>query len=103
MIGANLQRLDRRGKAVGGPSGTMWTAGFDPAQPPYDFRYTSGRPAREGREVIVERGWARERGLTLGDTIPVSRRQGGPSSVSSASSRSRAACPSAGQASPVSR
>ena len=49
----------------------MWTAGFDPAQPPYDFRYTGGRPAREGREVIVERGWARERGLTLGDTIPV--------------------------------
>ena len=71
MIGANLQRLDSRGKAVGGPSGTMWTAGFDPAQPPYDFRYTAGRPAREGREVIVERGWARERGLTLGDTIPV--------------------------------
>ncbi len=71
MIGANLQRLDSRGKAVDGPSGTMWTAGFDPAQPPYDFRYTAGRPAREGREVIVERGWARERGLTLGDTIPV--------------------------------
>jgi putative ABC transport system permease protein len=71
MIGANLQRLDGSGKAVQGPGGTMWTAGFDPANPPYDFRYASGRPARSGREVIVERGWARDRGLGLGDSIPV--------------------------------
>jgi putative ABC transport system permease protein len=71
MIGANLRRLDDHGKAIGGASGTMWTAGFDAADPPYDFRYQAGRAARSGREVIVEQGWARDRGLRLGDGIPV--------------------------------
>ena len=50
MIGANLQRLDRRGKAVGGPSGTMWTAGFDPASRRTTSATRQGvRPGRAAR------------------------------------------------------
>jgi putative ABC transport system permease protein len=72
MIGASLRRLDGDGRAIRGAAGQMWVAGFDPSQAaPYDFRYVQGRPMRAGDEIVVERSWAADRGLHLGDRIPV--------------------------------
>ena len=70
MVGASLRRLDRTGRPIKGAKGEMWVAGFDPkGAPPYDFRYVEGRPMRSGNEVVVERNWARDRGVRLGDAV----------------------------------
>ena len=70
MVGASLRRLDRTGRPIKGAKGEMRVAGFDPkGAPPYDFRYVEGRPMRSGNEVVVERNWARDRGVRLGDAV----------------------------------
>src|SRR5215218_9654853 len=71
MIGSVFVRLRPDGRPVRGSAGQMWVAGFDPADPPYDFRYVAGRAVRSGREVIVERNWARDRDVALGDRLAV--------------------------------
>jgi putative ABC transport system permease protein len=50
----------------------MWVAGWDPTQAsPYDFKIVQGRQISGGQEVIVERNWARDRDLGVGDLLRV--------------------------------
>jgi putative ABC transport system permease protein len=70
-VGSVFVRLDSRGKAVKGQKGRMLVAGFDPRHSPYDFRMVSGRMIASGPELIVEKNWARQRGLGLGDLVAV--------------------------------
>jgi len=70
MIGAQFRRLDANGKPVGGMSGQMMVAAYDQARfPPYDFKLVTGRWQRQGPELIVERNWANDRQIRVGDTI----------------------------------
>jgi putative ABC transport system permease protein len=72
MVGAAFTRLDSRGEPVKGASGRLFVAGYDPDEmAPYDFRMVSGRSVRTGREVILERNWARDRGLSVGEALDV--------------------------------
>ena len=70
MIGAQFRRLDANGKPVGGMPGQMMVAAYDQTRfPPYDFKLVTGRWQRQGPELIVERNWANDRGIHVGDTI----------------------------------
>jgi putative ABC transport system permease protein len=70
MIGAQFRRLDANGKPIGGMPGQMMVAAYDRGRfPPYDFKLVSGRWQQAGPELIVERNWARDRGIGVGDTI----------------------------------
>jgi putative ABC transport system permease protein len=70
MIGAQFRRLDSRGKPVSGMRGQMMVAAYDRTRfPPYDFKLVAGRWQQAGPELIVERNWARDRGIEVGDTI----------------------------------
>ena len=71
MVGGIFTRLDSHGRAVKGRQGLMLVAGFDPASPPYDFRWVKGGPVHGGLEVVVERNWARDRHVTVGQSLPV--------------------------------
>jgi putative ABC transport system permease protein len=73
MLGGEFRRLDARGHAIGGGAGDMLVAGYDTTSdtPPYDFRWLDGRPPRSGPEIALERNWARERGIAVGDRIRV--------------------------------
>ncbi|HEX6388955.1 MAG TPA: ABC transporter permease, partial [Solirubrobacteraceae bacterium] len=69
MVGASLTRLDSNGNAVKGQRGQMWVAGFETATPPYDFKYTAGHPPAGRNQVVVERAWADDRDLALGESF----------------------------------
>src|SRR5262245_10358040 len=70
MVGAQFRRLDANGEPVAGMRGQMMVAGYDRGQfPPYDFKLVAGRWQHAGPELIVERNWARDRGIRIGDTI----------------------------------
>lgn len=71
MIGGIFTRLDSHGRALSGVQGRMLVAGYDPSAPVYDFRYVSGRAVRSGPEVVIEKNWAADKGIGLGDYIPV--------------------------------
>src|SRR6185437_11674176 len=71
MVGSVFVRLDAHGRAIKGQKGQMWAAGFDPAHSPYDFRLVQGRNAVAGAEMTVERNWARQRGVRVGDVVSV--------------------------------
>jgi putative ABC transport system permease protein len=73
MVGGQFRRLDAGGHAVKGGAGDMLVAGYDTASgtPPYDFRWLSGRPPRKGPEIALERNWAEQVGLRVGDRIRV--------------------------------
>ena len=72
MVGGMFTRLSDDGSPVKGNEGQMLIAGYDPeGYQPYDFRLVEGRDMRSGREVIVERNWARDRGYEVGDRVPV--------------------------------
>jgi putative ABC transport system permease protein len=77
MVGGLFTRLDAHGRPVEGPAGKLLVAGYDPRGfPPYDFKLLQGRWQRAGPEVILERNWARDRGLAIGDSIPVATPSG---------------------------
>ena len=70
MVGGDFTRLDASGKAITGPAGRLLVAGYDTTgMPPYDFRWLDGRQPRSGPELAVERNWARERRIDVGDRI----------------------------------
>src|SRR4051794_7445253 len=71
MIGGVFTRLDSKGKALNGVQGRMLVAGYDPSAPVYDFRYLSGRAVRSGPEIVVEKNWAADKGVALGDYMAV--------------------------------
>ena len=71
-VGGVFVRLDSDGKPIRGAKGKMWVAGFNPAGPdPYDMRFVEGRQMRRGPELVVERNWARDRGVVVGEAINV--------------------------------
>jgi putative ABC transport system permease protein len=78
MVGGEFRRLDARGRAVKGAAGDMLVAGYDTTSdtPPFDFRWVEGRPPRTGPEIALERNWARQRGIAVGDRIRVSTETG---------------------------
>lgn len=69
MIGAGFIRLDKSGRPVHGASRVMWVAGFDVNQSPYDFKVVDGRIIRSGPEIAIERNWAADHHMHVGDTI----------------------------------
>lgn len=71
MVGSVFTRLDARGHAIKGRTGSMWVAGFDAAHSPYDFRLLAGHMPTAGAGVMVERNWARGRGIRMGDWVTV--------------------------------
>jgi putative ABC transport system permease protein len=71
MIGSIFSRLDVHGDAIEGAEGRMLVAGIDPEHPAYDFRPVAGRWIEGGREVMVERNWARDRDVPLHATLAV--------------------------------
>ena len=72
MVGGMFTRLEDDGDPVKGSQGQMLIAGYEPGgYEPYDFRVVEGRDMRSGREIIVERNWARDRGYEVGDRVPV--------------------------------
>lgn len=74
-VGGVLQRLGEDGKPVDAIKGQMYVAAYDPSKtPPYDMRQVEGRPVRTGDETSVERNWAKDHGIEVGERIRV----GGP-------------------------
>jgi putative ABC transport system permease protein len=77
MIGAIFTRLNFRGHPIKGIKGQMMVAGIDPyAMNPYQWQVVEGRGVIFGPEIAVERTWARDRGLGLGDAVPVATPSG---------------------------
>src|SRR4051812_36605797 len=78
MAGGEFRQLDARGHAIQGAAGDMLVAGYDTTSDtlPFDFRWVDGRPPRSGPEVAVERNWARQRGIEVGDRIRVATETG---------------------------
>jgi len=68
-VGGSFTRLDARGRPVKGAAGQMFVSGYDPGDLPYDVRFVSGRQVRSGPEVVVERNWARDRHVRLGQWL----------------------------------
>ena len=71
MVGSVFVRLGPHDRAIKGPTGRMFVAGFDPHHSPYDFRLVQGRELLGGTEVVLEKNWARKRGVKVGDLLPV--------------------------------
>jgi len=72
MVGAVVTRLDRQGRPIKDNSGQIMLAGYDPERfPPYDFRLVDGRDVRSGRELVVERNWAQDSDVEVGETLSV--------------------------------
>jgi putative ABC transport system permease protein len=76
MIGGIFTRLDSNGEPIQGAGARMYVAGYDPAAPAYDFRYLEGRPVRSGPELVVEKNWARDRDVGVGDSVAVATPNG---------------------------
>jgi putative ABC transport system permease protein len=71
-IGANFTRLDRDGDAQEGTAAKMLVAAYEPGGPdPFDTRYVAGRRMQGGAEIAVERNWAEDRDVELGDSLAV--------------------------------
>jgi putative ABC transport system permease protein len=72
MVGGQFVRLDSHGEAIRGLKGQMWVAGMDPTGPqPYDFRYVAGRKYRAGSDLVVEREWASDHRVRVGQWLTV--------------------------------
>jgi putative ABC transport system permease protein len=72
MVGAAFTRLDDSGHPITGPTGRMFVAGYGPfGMKPYDFKMLRGRGVVYGPEIILERNWARDRGLDVGSAVRV--------------------------------
>ena len=70
MVGAVFSRINQNGKAIKGLKGQLMVAGIDPyGKPPYRMHLIAGRGAIFGREVVLERKWAKDAGLGMGDSI----------------------------------
>lgn len=72
MVGAIVTRLDERNRPITDNNGQIMVAGYDPERfPPYDFRMVEGRGIATGRELIVERNWAKDTGTDIGERVSV--------------------------------
>jgi putative ABC transport system permease protein len=77
MIGAVFNRIDQRGKTIKGLKGQLMVAGIDPyGRPPYRMHLIAGRGAVFGPETVLERKWAKDAGLGIGDSIRVASPSG---------------------------
>ena len=71
-VQAVFTRLDPGGRPITGPAGRLLTAGYDAlGTPPYRFRLSAGRKAVFGPEITLERNWAHDRHLAVGDYVRV--------------------------------
>jgi putative ABC transport system permease protein len=77
MIGAVFNRLDAKGDAIKGLKGQLMVAGIDPySKNPYRMHLIAGRGPIFGRETMLERNWARDAGLGIGDRVRVASPSG---------------------------
>jgi putative ABC transport system permease protein len=77
MIGAVFNRLDANGDAIKGLKGRLMVAGIDPyGKNPYRMHLIAGRGPIYGRETMVERNWAKDAGLQIGDKVRVASPSG---------------------------
>jgi len=76
MIGGIFVRLDEHGRAIRSRSGQMLVAGFNPDESPYDFQLVEGRYGRAGPEIVLERSWAGNHDLDVGDQLSVATATG---------------------------
>jgi putative ABC transport system permease protein len=71
-VGASFTRLDSRGEPEEGTGARMLVAAYQPAGPdPFDLHFLAGRRMHSGAEIAVERNWASDRDVHLGDSIAV--------------------------------
>jgi putative ABC transport system permease protein len=72
MAGGAFIRLNANGRPIKGTGGRLWVAGYDTAgTPPYDFQWVAGRTPASGPELGVERNWARDHGVHVGQLLRV--------------------------------
>jgi putative ABC transport system permease protein len=72
MVGGVFTRLNASGRPVKGTGGRMWVAGYDTSgTPPYDFVWVAGRKPGTGPELAVERRWADQHGIAVGQRLRV--------------------------------
>jgi putative ABC transport system permease protein len=72
MVGGVFTRLNANGRPVKGTGGRMWVAGYDTAgTPPYDFVWVAGRRPTTGPQLGLERKWADQHGITVGQRVRV--------------------------------
>ena len=72
MVGGVFTRLNADGRPVKGSGGRMWVAGYDTAgAPPYDFVWVAGHRPTTGPQLGVERRWAGDHGITVGQRLRV--------------------------------
>jgi len=72
MVGAVFTRIGADGRPVKGAGGRMMVAGYDTAgTPPYDFEWVGGRKPGTGAELGIERKWAGEQGIHVGQRLRV--------------------------------
>jgi putative ABC transport system permease protein len=77
MVGAVFSRLDERGKVVKGLKGQLMVAGIDPyGKQPYRMHLVAGRSPIFGPETMLERVWAKDAGVRLGDSVRVASPSG---------------------------
>src|SRR5690349_2795703 len=77
MIGAQFSRLDSKGKAVKGLKGQLMVAGIDPyGKNPYRMHLIAGRGSIFGPETMLERKWAGDAGVGIGDSVRVASPSG---------------------------
>lgn len=72
MVGGIVVRFDSRGRPIKGRNGQLAIAGYDTRTPaPYDFVWTKGGPPQAGLELVVERNYARDHGIDVGERLAV--------------------------------
>jgi putative ABC transport system permease protein len=72
MVGGVFTRLDASGRPVKGTGGRLMVAGYDTAgTAPYDFVWVSGRRPGTGAELAIDRKWAGEHGIHVGQRLRV--------------------------------
>src|SRR4051794_9837992 len=77
MIGAVFSRLDSQGKTVKGLKGQLMVAGVDPyGANPYKMHLVAGHTPKFGRETSLEKKWAADAGVRIGNSVRVASPSG---------------------------
>src|SRR4051794_39538266 len=77
MIGAVFNRMDAQGRPIKGLKGQMMVAGVDPfGMNPYAWQIVLGRNPIFGPQIAVERKWARDHAIRVGDSMRVATPSG---------------------------
>lgn len=72
MAGGLFTRIDAAGRPAKGVGARIWVAGYDTAgTAPYDFRWVAGREPASGPELAIEKNFAADHGIEVGQSLRV--------------------------------